>query len=111
MRIGDNYKIKRESKIPSLLKIYKSVEDYSLFEKIPFVSLLFSLSFPIWFIIFTLCEFLNARRYKLILVLLPMIFLWLTYIAGPVSIFRYVLPLFVLYPLILSLTLNYKNFE
>ena len=111
MRIGTNYKVKRDSKFPWLLNQYEKVENYQLFKKIPFVSLLFSLSFPIWLILFTVCIFLYNKRAKLILPLIPLIFLWLTYIAGPVSIFRYVLPMFALYPLIFALIFNYKNFE
>ena len=102
----DYYKVSRSSKMPKLLTILENFASYKFFENKPIVSTIFSISTPFWLLLFTFFVLLYRKHYKQILMILPLLFLWLTYMAGPVSNFRYIFPLFVLYPLLISLIFN-----
>ena len=95
------YKTERESKAPKLLEKYQKIASFESFEKVPLVSNIFSITTPFWLIIFTLCVLLYKKRYKYVLTLVPMLSLWLTYMAGPTSNFRYIFPIIVLYPILI----------
>ena len=104
------YTIKRESKIPWLYKLLeKNVIHYENYEDVPFLSFLLSISLPIWFVLFCLFILIYRKQYKKSVVLIPFILLYLTYMLGPVSNFRYILPLFTAYPLFLALIYDNKN--
>ena len=57
-------------------------------------------------IIFTIIMLMYKKQYNQILLVIPSLLLWLTYILGPVSNFRYVWPLFMLYPMYIYLILS-----
>ena len=99
----------RDSKLPSLYEFYEKAADYSMFRNIPVISNIFSLSFPIWLTAFCLAVLrakgLKAER----LVLLPAFFQWLIFIFGPVSNFRYIFPIFVLYPVFLAISFSSES--
>lgn len=103
------YTINRNSKLPWLYNCYEKAADYSIFRKILIVSNIFSIATPIWAILFTGLCLIFKRKYKQLLVLLPPALLWATYLLGPVSNFRYVLPFTMLYPLFLLLIFNKEN--
>ena len=93
-------------KLPRLLPIYENAASYKLFRDIPLISNLFSIATPIWAIIF--CFFvmlLKDVKGRLLILALPFL-LWFTHMAGPISNFRYIFPLFILYPLFLVLILE-----
>lgn len=60
----------------------------------------FSLSMPFWMLIVMMISLIARKKGKSIIPFLPVIFLWLTYMLGPVSNFRYIYPIFILYPII-----------
>ncbi|MBQ9122789.1 MAG: hypothetical protein IJY10_04765 [Lachnospiraceae bacterium] len=97
------YEVVRESKIPWLYDFYEQIASFEMFERIPIVSILFSLSLPIWLLLFVLTYLLIQKKYNLIIPILPPIFVWCTYLLGPVSNFRYMFPLVVMYPILLAL--------
>lgn len=105
----EQYPIERTSFLPFLQPYYNSVSNYSLFEKIPFINILFSVSLPVWVLLFSLIVMLYKRLYIESLVFMPMILLWLTYLLGPVSIFRYIFPFFLCYPFFVATLINSKK--
>ena len=107
----DYYTKERESKLPKLYEFYGKVTSFELFEKKPLISNIFSLSTPIWLLLFTMFTLIYKKQIKVINVILPIIFLWLTYIAGPVSNFRYIFPIVCLYPLLIALIINSSKFN
>lgn len=109
MKHVDEYPIERTSVTPFLQPYYDDVSNYSLFEKIPFINTLFSVSFPVWVLLFSFVIMLYKKMYTESMVFMPMILLWMTYLLGPVSIFRYVFPIFVCYPLFVALLFNSKR--
>lgn len=103
IRENEYYTPVRQSFFPGMLRIYERIADFSAFEKIPTVINIFSLQFPIWALFFCFCVLLTKGRGKKQIILSPYFLLWLTYILGPVSNFRYIFPVFIAYPLLLAL--------
>lgn len=99
----------RDSKIPFLYDYYESIANYELLNKTPFISWIYSLALPIRLLLFLLMYYLKQKDKLVSLVLLPLLTLWLTYIVGPVSSFRYILPMIMLYPLLIALPFIRKN--
>lgn len=105
----DEYKINRSSKLPFLKKIYSSVEKKQMFAKIPVLSVLFSLSFPLWFLLFTALVLLVRRKTILLLPLMLGFMYILTTLLGPGSLTRYVFPVLVLCPLYITIMFDKNN--
>ena len=102
------YEVVRDSKIPVLYEQYEKVASFERFKTLPLLSNIFSLSFPIWFLIFgTLIQIVKKEK-KTIIVFLPALLLWCTFMLGPVSNLRYLLPIIAMYPLYFTLLLS-KN--
>ncbi len=109
--IGESpYTFERASKIPWLLKHYEGIANYSSLD-IPVVRTVYGINTPIWVILFGMVLVCIKREYRKIIVFLPAFFLWGTYLFGPVSNFRYIYPIFVLYPLFIALVLHKHNIE
>ena len=92
----------RPEKFPRLLQFYEKAASCELFRDVPVAAGLFSLQAPLWLLAFCICAAAARRRYVLIMLYMPSLLLWLTYILGPVSNFRYVFPLFLLFPFYLE---------
>ena len=99
---NEYYTTKRESKLPWLYKIYHKVATFKLFEKVPLVEELFSVTTIFWFLMVTIFALLYRRQYKLIVSIIPLFFLWLTHMAGPISSFRYMFVLYCSYPIFMA---------
>lgn len=108
---SDYYHFERNVRFPLLYSFYQVMAYHTLIDKIPVVSLVFSIATPIWLLLF--CSFFskfkgNRRSHW---VLLPSFILWITYLFGAVSNFRYVFPIICLYPLFLSLSFTEEKNE
>ena len=88
----------RAERFPRLLQFYEKAASYELFRNVPVLAGLFSLQAPLWLLVFCMCAAAARKRYVLILIHVPSLLLWMTYILGPVSNFRYVFPMFLLFP-------------
>lgn len=108
---NDYYNVNRRSKMPNLLKQYEKVASYNSFEGIPIVSNIFSISMPLWLLLFALFSNLYKKNNITNITIIMYILLLMTYIIGPVSNFRYIFPMFAMYPLLFSIILNTKSFE
>ena len=74
--------------------------------------LLFSIGTTFWIIIVCLGYVIYSKNYKMILVYIPIIVLWLTLIASPVYCeFRYAYPLFTTLPILIALNFQNKGEE
>ena len=108
---NEYYSVRRNSKLPFLYSRYEKVANYSAFQKLPVISNLFSISTPIWAILFTAFWLIFKKRYRGLLNLVLPFLLWATYLLGPVSNFRYILPIFMLYPFFVLLIAQCRNHE
>ena len=103
----DAYTFERQSKFPQLFALYeKAIPSYTVFKKFPLISNVFSIATPVWLLLASLFSVLLRKKKEGIFILAPQLLLWLTYLAGPVSYFRYIFPLFALYPVTFALLLD-----
>ena len=107
----DYYPIVRESISPLLLRYYEVFASYRIVAHMPFLALFFSISLPIWLLLFCTTVLIRQKKSDYVSCLLPYVFLWLTHIAGPVSIFRYVFPIYIAYPFIVFLMILHPEKE
>ncbi len=99
-----------DSKIPWLRDIYYNISRYTDINKIPVISMLFSLGAMVWGLFICIGYNIYKKRKKIVISLSIIFFLWLTVLLGPMVLVRYVLILFFGFPLILAFTLNGANF-
>lgn len=99
------YQFERESKIPWLLDIYENIANYSLIDKL-IIRIPFAINTPIWLMLAGILLIIVKKEYNKIMVFMPSLLLWATYLLGPVSNFRYIFPIFALYPLFIGIVLH-----
>lgn len=104
-----DYVVVRDSKLPALYAQYEKIASFERFKTLPVVSNLFSISLPIWFVLLGITILTIKKEKQEIVVFLPSLFLWCTFMLGPVSNLRYLLPIIVLYPLFIVLILKSKK--
>lgn len=80
-------------------------------QKIPVVSMLFSVGAMSWAMFIALGYSIYKRRKEISMVLGIILLLWLTVLLGPMVLVRYALILFFGFPLILAFTLNGDRFR
>ena len=100
------FPVERASRLPGLLRVYESVADFSAFANRPILNTVFSIATPIWLLLFCALVLGWKKRWILLLPLTLPFFLWATYMAGPVSNFRYVEPLMLMYPIWIAMALQ-----
>ncbi|MFI3213493.1 MAG: DUF6020 family protein [Eubacteriales bacterium] len=102
--VSSYYDVSRTEALPQINRFYEVFAMYRLdFIYMPIMQQLFAISTPIWLLLISVVCFIIKKRYQYIWVVLPSILLWLTYLLGPVSNLRYVLPLMALYPILVGL--------
>ena len=86
---------------PGALEYYESVAEYRGVVTLFPINLLCSTSLPIWTMLFFMIGcFVKKQKYAVIYVI-PLLF-WCTYLLGPVSAFRYLIPVYVQIPIMIG---------
>lgn len=101
-----SYTFERNSILPGLYEFYEKIADGRSFENLPGISCLLSINMPVWILLFTILYLLTQKENKKICVPIMYLFLWLTYMAGPVSCLRYIFPVMLPYPIFLWMILE-----
>ena len=104
-----NESLIRESRFPAILALYEKIADYSALKEHGFLLPLFSLSLPLWMILFFGTILWAERRYDRIVLYIPVFLLWLTYALGPVALSRYMLPFMLCYPVLVAVACRRKD--
>ncbi len=94
------------SKFPQLEFLLEHAFSANEYQKMPILSVFFSPALYIWILLFCTTIFCKKGRYDY---MLPVAFLWclfLTILAGPVSIVRYMYPFFVCSPILICMACN-----
>jgi len=94
--------VARESKLPWLMEWYDSFAVDTGFASVPLFSSLFSIGLPICFIHVAMAWCFHQKLWRLLLLSLPSLFLWLTFLAGPIAAGRYVFPFMLVYPVLMG---------
>jgi hypothetical protein len=103
------YPLTLQSKLPGLYKLYEKVASFEAFQDIPVAATVFSITTPLWLMLLCLFVLVQKKKTQQVILLLPGLFLWLTFMAGPVSNFRYIFPIFCLYPIYMALMFDNKT--
>ena len=89
--------------LPAVRELYEKICRRNEYQKYPVISLLFNTAIPFWGIVATGFLLCARRRSRMLAALLCPIGLWGTYLFfGPCTLPRYILPLFCLAPVLLS---------
>lgn len=101
--LGETIIVEKHSFLPWLETLYEEMATWNKHQNIPVLSMLFSPGMHCWLLLFTigLCLCRNDLRPMLAVFALPF-GLWLTLLLSPTVLMRYVFPLTLLQPLLLS---------
>lgn len=97
------YEISRSSILPRLNTFYERFATTAKLDNPLISSDIFSITTPIWLILLAFLFVICQKKNNLLIVIFPMLFLWCTYLLGPVSNCRYVFPIMLSYPILMML--------
>jgi uncharacterized membrane protein len=81
------------------------INNHILMKDIPVFSMLItSIGLYFWLLLICITYCIYTKKYKKIIMMLPILFLWLTSVAGPVVELRYVYSMLLLMPLYIGIT-------
>lgn len=105
-----HYSYEWNNQIPGLHSVYMKMAEYEQGEKgvyrLPGIRQFFNISTSIWILWSAFVLLIMKKRLRDSISLVPLILIWFTYLLGPVSNFRYILPIFISYPIILIVLLK-----
>lgn len=104
--IAYGYNVEHESKIPILEKIYEHLFSNNEYQKLPLAAILFSPALYIWILLFSSIVFFKTNNPAHKLAAIFMWALYLTILAGPCILVRYMYPFMAIMPLLLCLALS-----
>lgn len=97
--------IDKYNPLPNIRQLYERICRRNIYLKYPVLAQLFAVSTPLWVILFSVSTLIAQRRGKLALAASGTLALHLSYLLGPCTLARYMLPLFCMAPAILILAL------
>ena len=90
------------SLLPKVRSFMERICRRNRYQKYPVVSLLFGTATPFWALLLACSLLVSPRRARLLPAALAALGIWLSYLLGPCTLPRYVLPLFCLAPPLLA---------
>lgn len=98
-KVDEELEFSRTHWFPNLESFFADFSVYSIQSKSIFLNIIFGISFPIWIMLIAYGKNIYLDRKKSnIMILFPFVY-WCTFLLGPVSNMRYMLPIYFLYPL------------
>jgi len=108
--LDDRYNISYERKNIIGTNISSNIQILINEYKVPIISTITSIGLIFWCFIMIIGYIIYTKRYKLILIYVPIVSLWITTIASPVFCeFRYVYSFYTCLPLLTFLTISLSN--
>jgi hypothetical protein len=106
----NDYGLHHERIVPNLID--NAFSGIFVFRVFPAVSMLVSIGFAVWVAIIMALALMIKKQYRLLVAFVPVLLLWLTCIASPVSgQYRYIYGLFLALPLFISLALQNEKWQ
>jgi hypothetical protein len=103
--------IPNDSKLPALERVLEEIVNNNCFYKLPVVSNLFKPAFYCWTMFICALGFMYQRRKNMLLfTVFPFMYLG-TLLLGPVVIVRYLFPIIVFVPVLVTLLIYNKNVQ
>ena len=83
-------------------KLINKIWDLTERRNVPVLSMVFSIGFAMWLVFIQMAYIIYKKKYKLLIIFVPILALWLTNLASPVYCeFRYMYSLFTCLPILL----------
>lgn len=98
--------IGKHNLLPAVRNLCERICRRNVYQKYPVIAQLFAAATPLWVILFSVFALIAQRRGNLALASSGMFALHLSYLLGPCTLARYMLPLFCMAPAILILALS-----
>lgn len=98
-----DYNIQVESKLPKLAQMVERVCLYNSYQKYPIIAVLFCTATPLWMILFSCALLITKKQTRYTSIAFGVFGLTISYLFGPCTLPRYVLPAFCLAPVLLAL--------
>lgn len=92
-----------------LSNFYDTLTYKNSYQKIPIISMLFSSGFMVWIVFLYIAWCLYQRKYRYLVPASFLVALWLTLLLGPVVLYRYVYPIVMSVPLLISFVLTEES--
>ena len=92
------YDIHTSCYLPAVRNFYERICRRNEYQKYPVVSILFCTATPFWLIVLACALLVSRRQSRLLPAAMGALGLWLSYLFGPCTLPRYMLPLFCLAP-------------
>jgi len=97
------YPVEKALLLPNLFSFYENIADFNTENMVrPVIHLLFAISTPFVVLFLIVYDVIRRKRKEGVLILAPYLGLYLTYLLGPLSNFRYVYPFFLAMPLLIT---------
>lgn len=106
---GDWPDIRRTSYFPALSEFYEKFTQQGMYHQIPGAFVWYSGGMMFWMLILGVCMCIYKRRYVMLVPFSILVGLWGTLMLSPVVVFRYVYPLIVCVPVILSICIEGRS--
>jgi len=106
----NHYGLHQVKLLPSFVE--QAFSGIFVFRVFPVFSMLVSIGFAVWVLIMLAFILVIKREKQMLVLFLPVLLLWLTCIASPVSgMFRYIYGLFLVLPLLISVSLQLNSWR
>ena len=97
------YGVQIQYPLPRLSHFINRICRLNEYQKYPIVTVLFCTATPLWVILFSCAMLIARRRARCLPAISGIMALWLSYLFGPCTLARYMLPLYCLAPVLLML--------
>lgn len=101
-----DYNIHSQNLLPKLQQVIERVCAENRYQKYPLISILFCTATPLWLMLFCCTMLIAHKKTRYISVVFGVLGISISYLFGPCTLPRYVLPTFCLAPVFLILTLR-----
>ena len=93
--------VKKPGLLPAVRQLYEKICRRNIYLKYPIVAQLLCTATPLWIILFACAALAAQRKAKLCIAASGVLALWISYLLGPCTLARYMLPMFCLAPTML----------
>lgn len=100
------YGVKRFNPLPVVKNLVNKFCRYNEYQKYPIVTVLFCTATPLWVIFFACALLISRKMTRYLLPVSGTMVIWISYLLGPCTLARYMLPLFCLAPVLLILAFS-----
>lgn len=99
------YGVESFNPLPKVKELINRICRFNRHQKYPVLSQLLNTATPLWLILFSCCALVARKKSRYLIPVSGVFAIWLSYLFGPCTLARYMLPLFCMAPALLILSL------